>query len=142
MVAAQTRGELAESLEKMVNLDLILIDTHGRNPCDPGLPLELRQLFGGLPGLEHHLVVSTTATEGNLADALQGFSEMPLSSCIVTKVDEGRDIVGVFNQLCQKRVAISFLTTGQKVPEDLELATHRLLAGLLLKPHYRQRFQR
>ena len=142
LVTAQTRAELAEALEKMVNLDLILIDTPGRNPCDPGLSLELQQLFGEMSGLKHHLVVSTTATEGNLADAFQGFSVMPLASCIVTKVDEGRDIVGVFNQLCKRRVALSYVTKGQRVPEDLELATPRLLAGLLLKPHYRQRLQR
>jgi len=142
LATAQTRSELAEALTKMVDLDLILIDTPGCNPCDPGLLLEMRQLFGDLPGLEHHLVVSTTAAEGNLTDAFQGFSVMPLTSCIVTKVDEGRDIVGVFNQLCKSRIAISYYTTGQRVPEDLELANQKLLAGLLLKPHYRQRFQR
>ena len=142
LATAQTRSELAEALTKMVDLDLILIDTPGCNPCDPGLLLEMRQLFGDLPGLEHHLVVSTTAAEGNLTDAFQGFSVMPLTSCIVTKVDEGRDIVGVFNQLCKSRLAVSYYTTGQRVPEDLELANQKLLAGLLLKPHYRQRFQR
>ena len=142
LVAAQTRGELAEALEKMVNLDLILIDTPGRNPCDPELPLELRQFFGELPGLEHHLVVSATTTEGNVADAFQGFNVMPLATCIMTKVDESRDIVGVFNQLYIRRVPLSYLATGQKVPEDLEMADYRRLAGLLLKPHYCQRFQR
>jgi flagellar biosynthesis protein FlhF len=142
LVAAQTRDELAEALEKMFNLDLILIDTPGRNPSDPGLPLELRQLFGDLPGLEHHLVVSATTAEGNVADAFQGFNVMALASCIVTKVDESRDIVGVFNQLYKRRVALSYLATGQKVPEDLELADYRRLARFLLKPHHCQGFQR
>jgi flagellar biosynthesis protein FlhF len=142
LVAAQTRDELAEALDKMFNLDLILIDTPGRNPCDPGLPLELRQLFGDLPGLKHHLVVSATTAEGNIADAFQGFNVMNLASCIVTKVDESRDIVGVFNQLYKKRVALSYLATGQKVPEDLELADYRRLAGFLLKSHHYQEFQR
>jgi flagellar biosynthesis protein FlhF len=139
---AQTRTDLAETLEKMDQLDLILIDTPGRNPCDPALPLELFQLFGDFPGLEHHLVVSATATEGNLVDALQGFHLEPLASCIVTKVDEVRDIVGVFNQICSRRLPFSFLTTGQRIPEDLELASRRRLAGLLLKPQYSQRVQR
>jgi flagellar biosynthesis protein FlhF len=142
LVAAQTRDELAEALEKMFNLDLILIDTPGRNPCDPGLPLGLRQLFRELPGLEHHLVVSATTAEGNIADAFQGFNVMPLTSCIVTKADESRDIVGVFNQLYKKRVALSFLATGQNVPEDLELANYRRLARFLLRPYHSQRFQR
>jgi flagellar biosynthesis protein FlhF len=142
LFTAQTRSELAESLEKMNEVDLILIDTPGRNPCDPGLPLELYQLLGGLPGLEHHLVVSATATENNLVDAIQGFHLEPLASCIVTKVDEVRDIVGVFNQLCSRRLPFSYLTTGQRIPEDLELATRRRVAGLLLKPHYSQRVPR
>jgi flagellar biosynthesis protein FlhF len=142
LVAAQTRQELAEALEKMFNLDLILIDTPGRNPCDPGLPPELRQFFEKLPELKHHLVVSATTAEGNVADVFQGFNVMPLTSCIVTKVDESRDIVAVFNQLFKRRVALSYVATGQKVPEDLELANYRRLAGFLLGPHHPQRFQR
>ena len=70
------------------------------------------------------------------------FNVLNLASCIVTKVDESRDIVGVFNQLYKRRVALSYLATGQKVPEDLELANYRRLAGFLLKPHHRQMFQR
>jgi flagellar biosynthesis protein FlhF len=142
LVAAHNRDELAEALKKMVNLDLILIDTPGRNPREPGLSPEMYQLFGDLPGLEHNLVVSATTTESNIADAFQGFNLMPLASCIATKVDESRDIVGVFNQMYKRRVALSYLTTGQKVPEDLELANYRQLAGLLLKPLYSQGFQR
>jgi flagellar biosynthesis protein FlhF len=142
LVTVQTRSELAETLEKMMDLDLILIDTPGHNPTAPELALELRNLFGELPGLEHHLVVSATTSEGNLADAFRGFNVLPLASGIVTKVDECPDIVGVFNQLCTRRVPVSYLTTGQRVPEDIELATHRQLAKLLLKPQKCQRFSR
>jgi flagellar biosynthesis protein FlhF len=142
LVAAQSRSELVNAMEKMTNLDLILIDTPGRNPRDPRLAPELRQFFGEVPKLEHHLVVSATTSESNLADAFQGFGIMPLTSCILTKVDEGRDIVGAFNQLCQRGVAISYVTTGQKVPEDLELANHRMLSRLLLKTHHRPKMQR
>lgn len=135
-VAVQTRSELAESLQKMADLDLVLIDTPGRNPCDPELSKELTGLFGDLPAMKHHLVVSGTTKEDNLADAFQGFKALSLASCIMTKLDESKDIVGVFNQLCTRRVPLSYLTTGQRVPEDLEPATRRRLAGLLLGPHY------
>jgi flagellar biosynthesis protein FlhF len=138
-VAVQTRTELAESLQKMADLDLVLIDTPGRNPYDPNLPAELDHLFGGVPGLDHHLLVSATTKEDNLAAAFQGFMAMPLASCMVTKLDESRDIIGVFNQLCTRRVPLSYLTTGQRIPDDLERATRRRLAGLLLGPHYLQK---
>ena len=140
LVAVQSRSELAEALNNMADLDLVLIDTPGRNPCDPGLPMELGQLFGELPGLEHHLVVSATTKEGNLVDIFQGFHVVPPASCIVTKLDESGDIVGVFNQLCTRRVPLSYLTTGQRIPEDIESASHQRLAGLLLGPHSYQRF--
>ena len=135
LVTAQNRRELAEALDQMINLEFILIDTPGRNPADAAMAQELHQLFGELPGLEHHLVLSATATEDNLADTLQGFNVLPITSCIMTKTDEARDIVGVFNQLSRKKLALSYLTMGQRVPEDLEMVTYRLLAGLLLKPH-------
>jgi flagellar biosynthesis protein FlhF len=86
--------------------------------------------------------VSATTTEGNIADACQGFTVLPLASGIVTKVDESQDIVGVFNQLCTLRIPFSYLTAGQRVPEDIELATRQRLAELLLKPQNCQRFQR
>jgi|UniRef100_A0A7V6A1M2 flagellar biosynthesis protein FlhF len=142
LVTAQTREELAESLHNMFNLDVILIDTPGRNPFDSGLHLDLRQLFGELKGLKHHLVVSATTAEDNIAEAFHGFNVLNLASCIVTKVDESRDIVGVFNQLYKRRMALSYLATGQKVPEDLELADYRRLSGLLFKPHQSQMLQR
>ncbi|MEJ2069969.1 MAG: hypothetical protein P8X58_06100, partial [Syntrophobacterales bacterium] len=68
-------------------------------------------------------------------DTFQGFHVVPPASCIVTKLDESRDIVGVFNQLCTRQVPLSYLTTGQRIPEDIEPASHRRLAGLLLGPH-------
>ena len=133
LVAVQSRSELMEALKKMTELDVILVDTPGRNPRAPELSRELHQLLGELPGLEHHLVLSATTKESNLADTLQAFGGLPLTSCIVTKVDEGLEFTGVFNQLCTKGVPVSYLSTGQGVPEDIEQATRRRLAGLLLR---------
>lgn len=134
MVSVQTRLELEAALAQMADLDLVLIDTPGRNPRAPDLPFELNRLLGDIPGLEHHLVVSATAGESSLNDALQGFGVLPLASGIVTKVDESCNFSAIFNQLCIRRLPASFLTTGQRVPEDLELASRRRLAGLLLEP--------
>ncbi len=134
LAAVQNRRELTEALEKMTDMDVILVDTPGRNPRAPELSRELHQLLGELPGLEHHLVLSATTKEGNLANTLQGFGGLPLASCIVTKVDESLEFAGIFNQLSTKGVPVSYLSTGQRVPEDIEQATRRRLVGLLLNP--------
>jgi len=124
-------GELAAALEKMAALDLVLVDTPGRNPRAPELARDLHQSLGQVPGVEHHLVLSATTKECDLADALQGFGILPLSSLMVTKVDESREFAGIFNLLGTHPVPVSFLSAGQRVPEDLEPASRRRLAGLL-----------
>jgi flagellar biosynthesis protein FlhF len=134
LVSVQNRRELERELQRLADHDLVLIDTPGRNPRSPALPFELNQALGNLPQVENHLVLPATAGEESLADALQGFGFLPLGSAVITKVDESRNIAGIFNQLALRGLPVSFVSTGQRVPEDLELANRRRLTGLLLKP--------
>jgi flagellar biosynthesis protein FlhF len=132
---AHCRTDMETALHNMAGLDLILIDSPGRSPHYPALHMELRQLFDGLPDVQHHLVLSAAAKESHLADAIRSFSVVPLSSIIVTKLDESRTYAQTFNLICQNRLPLSYLTTGQRVPEDLELATPRRVTELVLWPH-------
>ena len=133
LLVVHQRRELLEALEKMADLDLVLIDTAGRSPYAQGLQKELNLLLGGVPELEHHLVLSATTKECNLINAIKRFSVLPISSYIISKVDETNDFSGIFNQLCRHRVPVSYLTAGQQVPEDIELASRRRVTELLLR---------
>jgi flagellar biosynthesis protein FlhF len=124
---------LLAALEKMGDMDLVLIDTAGRSPYAPGLQKELTHLLGEIPDLEHHLVLSATTKESNLTKAISGFGVLPISSYIITKVDETNDFSGIFNQLCRHRVPVSYLTAGQRVPEDIELSSRKRVTELLLR---------
>jgi len=132
LVHAASRDELVGALTKFQALDLVLVDTPGRSPHHPGLDNELRGVLGGLPGLLHHLVVSATTKEGDLEAARSSFGGLGIASLMVTKLDETNDFSGVFNVLRRSRMPVSFLATGQRVPEDLEIASTRRLAELLL----------
>jgi flagellar biosynthesis protein FlhF len=133
LIVVHRRQELLEAMEKMGDLDLILIDTAGRSPYAPALQKELQESLGDLPELEHHLVLSATTKESNLINAIKRFSILPISSYIITKLDETNDFSGIFNQLCRHRVPVSYLTAGQQVPEDIELASRRRVTELLLR---------
>jgi flagellar biosynthesis protein FlhF len=134
-ITANNRHEFLETLKRLKELDIILIDTTGQNPSSPHTQTNLSKFFGGMPELEHHLLLSATWSEGNLAAAIRGFSPVPLHSIIITKVDESQDISGLFNQLCRHRVPVTYLTTGQRIPEDLESASRQRIVGLLLNYH-------
>ncbi|OGP70159.1 MAG: flagellar biosynthesis protein FlhF [Deltaproteobacteria bacterium RBG_13_60_28] len=133
LMVVHQRRELTAALKKMGDLDLVLIDTAGRSPFAPDLQGELTRLLGGLPNLEHHLVLSATTKECNLINAIKRFSVLPIASYVITKLDETDDFSGIFNQLCHRRVPVSYLTAGQQVPEDIELASRRRVTELLLR---------
>jgi flagellar biosynthesis protein FlhF len=128
---AAGREELLAALTEMQDRELILIDTPGQSPASP----EALNLIGEMPHLQHHLVVSAALSESNLAAAITGFSRVSLTSLIITKVDESQDFSGLFNQLCCRDLPVSYLTTGQRVPQDIEPASRQRLVALLLAPH-------
>jgi flagellar biosynthesis protein FlhF len=133
LLVVQQRHELLEALDKMGDMDLVLIDTAGRSPYAPDLQGALNEQLGEVPELEHHLVLSATTKECNLINAIKRFSVLPISSYIITKLDETNDFSGIFNQLCRHRVPVSYLTAGQRVPEDIELSSRRRVTELLLR---------
>lgn len=130
-LSATGREELLRCLDSLSTCEDIFIDTPGLNPCRPGLREHLQQLLGDLP-VECHLLLPAPASESHLALTLQGFGALPLSSVLLSKVDETEDIAGCINQLCRHGLPVSYLTTGPGVPEDVEAATASRLASLIL----------
>ena len=129
---AINRDELRASIAKNSNQDLLLIDTAGRNPNDSGVLEELREFLTIHPAIENHLVLSATMKDRDLAQMVCRFSLLPISSYIITKIDETEEYVPVFNQLLRFKKPLSYITNGQRVPEDIELATKGRIANLVL----------
>jgi flagellar biosynthesis protein FlhF len=118
-------GPLADS-------DLVLVDTSGRSPRYPRGIAEVHQLLGADPTLEIHLVLSATSGVGDLGTALESFSRLPIRHLIFTKLDETTRRGGVFTLAVKSRRPVSYVGTGQEVPDDLEPANvARLTEGLL-----------
>lgn len=130
-LAATDRQELHQCLKNLSNCEDIFIDTPGFNPCRPGLGDHLRHLLGDLP-VECHLLLPAPASESHLALTIQAFGALPLASVLLSKVDETQDMAGCINQLCLSGLSVSYLTTGPRVPEDVEPATAARLASLIL----------
>ena len=82
--------------------------------------------------VEVHLLLSAGTREADLAVLLSRFMTLPVKSLIFSKLDETTQYGSVFNVLHQTGLPLSYLTTGQRVPEDIEIGSPRLLADLLL----------
>lgn len=127
-----TAPELRQAIEGLSDYDLLLIDVGGRSQRDEMQMFELKELFHRQEGIEHLLVLSATTKDVDLKEITRRFGELPISSVVFTKLDESTTYGSLFNHVIRFKKPISFLTTGQKVPEDLEVATKERLVDLLL----------
>ena len=129
---ASGRTELDEAIRRNRDADLILIDTAGRSPNQEKDIEELVRLFGHREDVHHFLVLSATTDYGNLLRAREQFGRIPFKSYIFTKLDEVVEASAMLNFLAAGRKPVSYFTTGQQVPEDIEVATRKRLARLML----------
>ncbi len=132
MEVAHSRHELGEAIQRNGEQDLLLLDTAGRSLQDSKMMEELKEYLTVNPAIENHLVLSATTKDRDLARIVQTFSNLPIASYIITKLDETEEYGPIFNQILRYRRPLSYLTNGQRVPEDIELATKVGVANLVL----------
>lgn len=132
MDVALTKQEALDCIRKRSKAELILIDTAGRSPRDEAGMEELRRLIALDHPLETHLVLSATTREQDLKDGASRYAGIPIDRLLFTKLDETSGFGGLFDLMKRTGLPLSYLSVGQRVPEDLEAATPDRVADLLL----------
>ncbi len=130
---ADTPQKLRECIGELSGLDIIFIDTAGRSQYDSIRLKELKHYLEHVPSLEIALTVSTTTDERIILDSAKKFGELGVGSLIFTKLDETLYPGSIVNASFKTKLPISFLTFGQKVPSDIELASCDYIANILLR---------
>ena len=128
---AYSQAEVAPVVAQYADFDLLLIDTAGRSQKNIMQVGELKGLLEAV-GCETHLVLSAQTKEQDMIETAQRFSAARVDRLIFSKLDETDSMGTLLNVADRTGIPLSYLTTGQKVPEDLELANGGKLAGLLL----------
>jgi flagellar biosynthesis protein FlhF len=129
---ALTVEDLKSALRFYQDRTLVLIDTPGHSPKDAEMMAQLRRFLDELPDVEVHLVLSATTKPKDLADIAQRFESLNPTRLIFTKLDETSTLGPLLSTLVRVKRPLSYLGTGQEVPQDLEMATSRRLADLIL----------
>lgn len=129
----ETTGALAQALEEHRNKGLILIDTPGHSPKDLELSEDLARFLANHPEIDTHLVLSCATKPADLSRVVQRFERFRPAKLLFSKLDETDSYGPILNEAVRAKLPISFLATGQQVPEDLEPATKGRVVDLLLK---------
>jgi flagellar biosynthesis protein FlhF len=132
MEVVATPREMREAVARMSHLDLVLMDTAGRSPRDEVRIQELKSMLGEAEPDAVHLVLSSTAGAKSLSSAAERFADVGTTAVLLTKLDEATSLGNVISLLRGCRLPVSYLTDGQNVPDDIQVADRRNMASMLL----------
>lgn len=123
-----------EDLEHAMNTGRhsLLVDTAGRSPNDGGLR-ELRRLLGSRRGIRTHLVLAGDTSANSARRIFDAYHDARPDRVVISKVDEAESLSPLLGVLRERAIPVSYITTGQRVPEDLQPATPLALASVVLR---------
>ena len=124
--------DLRDAVASMADCDFVLIDTAGRSPKDTLKLNELKTFLDAARPEEVHLVLSSTASRECVELAIERFGDVRIDKLIFTKLDEARSIGTVIGVVNAVKKPLSYVTTGQDVPADIEVARGKRVAQLIL----------
>jgi len=129
---AFNRKDLLFALRKMEGRDVVLIDTAGQSQYDRSRVEELKKMMTADLAISSHLLLSVGTTESEMSRTAINFGPLQFQSYIFTKIDEAERCGSIINQIMNLHAPISYITTGQNVPEDIEGASKEKILNLLL----------
>ena len=132
MKVVTSPAEIRQALDDFAGLDLVLIDTAGRSPRDEPQIQELKSILEAADVDEVHVVMSLTASVRSIRMTCEQFQEVNPTALILTKLDEAAGMGSLLSVSKQVSLPVSYLTTGQDVPEDIEPADAGRMTRLIL----------
>lgn len=126
-------NDMQNVLYQLRNKRLVLIDTAGMGQRDQRLSQQLDELINSCNvHIHNYLVLPATGQRRVLQDAYEQFSRIELSGAVLTKLDESLCIGDALSVCMQNQLPISYVTNGQRVPEDLAVANAQQLVQMVL----------
>jgi len=124
--------DMENAIESMNDCEVVLIDTTGRSSKNKMQISELRTFVEKADTKNIHLVLSSTTKNKDIKYIIEGYQILHYNSIIVTKLDETSTYGSVLNILETAQLPLSFVTTGQNVPDDLRQLSPDKLISLIL----------
>lgn len=129
---ARDSRELRNYMASHRDKDLILVDTAGRNQRDKARMRELGELAGACPEMRLNLVLNSQTRDEAIYESIKGFGELPIDSLSFTRLDEGGSHGSILNAMALAKKPVAYLSTGSRVPEDIETASKERLLGFFM----------
>ncbi|WP_391121297.1 flagellar biosynthesis protein FlhF [Psychrobacillus sp. L3] len=125
--------DLQDAMKSFESLDIVFIDTAGRNYKETKFVEDLQKLIDLKENTESFLVLSSTSKQKDMEVIIEQFKDFPIEKYVFTKLDETNSIGSIINLMVKYKKGLAYYTDGQEVPEDIVEANQNELLNLLLK---------
>ncbi|HEY2000100.1 flagellar biosynthesis protein FlhF [Paraburkholderia sp.] len=129
--AVKDGGDLQLALAELRNKHIVLIDTIGMSQRDRLVSDQIAMLCRAGQPVQRLLLLNATSHGDTLNEVVQAYQrapdQQPLAGCILTKLDEATNLGGVLDTVIRYKLPVHYVSTGQKVPENLYVATRKFL---------------
>lgn len=126
-------SELQEAISRHTDKDLILIDTAGRSHKNTDQMVELKSFLDVAEPSDVFLVLSATTRSKDMAEIVSSYSDIPLTKLVFTKLDETSSFGAILNVIARTQKFLSYVTVGQNVPDDIEVADSGKIAKMIMR---------
>ncbi|HVP46255.1 MAG TPA: hypothetical protein VMT32_06720 [Bryobacteraceae bacterium] len=133
----ETTRALDQALELHSAKGLILIDTPGLAAAEMDQGADLAAHLASHSDIDTHLVLSASMKSADITRAVDRFEIFQPAKLLFTRLDETRALGPVWSEAARTGKPLSFFTTGQSIPEDLEPASKRRIVDLVLPDRFR-----
>ncbi len=126
--------KLKSIIEDLKEMDFILIDTVGRSHYDYWRLGEIKEILTGIQQeIKNILTISCNFKNEDAFEVVYKYQTFfPIHSLFFTKIDETKRPGLLLNLPVETRIPVSYLSTGQRVPEDLKVLTPEVIASYIL----------
>ncbi|MEI6002481.1 flagellar biosynthesis protein FlhF [Paraburkholderia bengalensis] len=129
--AVKDSTDLQLALSELRNKHIVLIDTIGMSQRDRLVSDQISMLCRAGQPVQRLLLLNATSHGDTLNEVVQAYQnapdQQPLAGCILTKIDEATNLGAVLDTVIRYKLPVHYVSTGQKVPENLYVATRKFL---------------
>ncbi len=125
---AYTMEDFKNAKHKFKDMDIVFIDTAGRNFRNGHYVEELSEIMDFREEMNTYLVLALTAKQKDMEEIYRQFSHIEIDKFLFTKADETASHGAALNMMLDYKIGGAYITTGQNVPDDIEeMSSQRLL---------------
>ncbi len=132
--AINSTPEFLAGVEESRNKGIVLVDTPGCSLSEMDGAEEIAAAMARVANKQIHLVLPASMKREDLMRAVRAYSVFAPDYLLFTKLDETASLGAVLSAALEAAKPLSFFTTGQNIPEDIEPAHPRGLLASVFQP--------